>query len=306
MGRKIILTEEEIYEIRKLYEQPELSSDNNIKSVSDTLNTALSNGIDLKAYASNQNYRVKWDDIGVNPEDLPDNIKNRYPEYVPELISGIGNIKNFDSSSYIKLLNIAKLIEDKSGLDIVVTAGMDKYHQEEKSKSSHNTGKALDFVVKGKNDDEEQSKIERAMLEIIMEKGINLSFINEFKRDTGGTGGHFHISLIPELNHYHFFDEALRSQGDESYHCCGKKTKLTFVGDGSYVKGIMNRARKKEKEYGINVSPDRFDGPQKMDRIQPSKITNNLPKQELAKGQTKIPTPQKKDDKFLKRMFKRN
>lgn len=246
MGRRIIISEEEKNQIRNLYEQ---SYENLSGLISDTLRTAMNNDIDLKQTATSDEYRVKWEDIGVNPENLPNDIKSNYPEFVPELLSGVNNVNDFNFN--VKLLDVVKLIEDKSGLDILVTAGNDKYHQELKNNSSHNKGQALDFVLKD-NNDENQQKIESVVLSIAQNEFKNLSFINEYKKDTGGSGGHFHISLSPGLNYYHFFDEGLRKNGDETYGCCEKMKSLTFNGDGNKIDELKKQGFRKEERGGYH------------------------------------------------------
>lgn len=305
MGKKIIITEEERIKIKSLYEQP-IDDYSDFRSLSDTLNIASNYGIELKPKASDSNYQVTWEEVGINPEELPDNIKRIYPKYVPELLSGVEDLKNFDSSTYLYLLRIAKLIEKNSGLDIIVTAGKDKYHQEERSRSSHNEGKAIDFIIDGDNNDKNQFIIESVILDIIRDGFRNLSFINEFKKNTKGTGGHFHISLVKELNHYHFFDEGLRKKGDESYGCCGKRSKLTFNGNGSDIfDRIIKYARNKEKNEGKYV-PDSYDdkiSQSQIDMKPVSEIPNDLPKQEINPNVSNMVTPTQEPNK--KRLFRR-
>lgn len=304
MGKKIIITEEEKIEIKRLYEQPINHDYLEINSLSDTLNTASNYGIELRRKAQNSDYQVTWEEVDIDPEVLPYNIRNMYPKYVPELLSGVEDLKNFDSSTYLYLLQIANLIEEKSGLNIIVTAGKDKYHQEERSRSSHNQGKAIDFVIDGTNGDENQFIIESAILDIIRDGNRNLSFINEFKKNTKGTGGHFHISLVKEFNYYHFFDEGLRKKGDKGYLCCGKKSTLTFNGDGSDIfDRIIKDARSKEKKEG-KYEPDRYsDEIPQIDMKPVSEIPNDLPKQEINPNVSNKVTPTQEPNK--KRLFRR-
>jgi len=219
----------------------ENSQRNQSNEFSDTLSYAVNYNIDLKATASDPEYRATWEEIGINPNTLPQNIKSLYPTYVPELLSGL---KKGQSHRLKDLLDVVKLVEERSGFDVTVTGGVDKYHREEKPNSGHNTGKALDFVIDN-NSDKNQETIEEVIGNIASNEHKDLSFINEYKRDTGGTGGHFHISFIPEKNYYHFFDEGFRKEGDEHYQCCQKNPTLEFGKETNFIDAVR-KGRVKE------------------------------------------------------------
>jgi hypothetical protein len=175
-------------------------------AMTDTISTAINYDLDLKKTADGKDFQVTWEELGYDPNKLPSEIKKKYPTYVPEIISGYGHKENFNK----ELLTILKTIEEKSGLDLLITGGNDKYHQVKRKDSNHNTGNAIDFIINGSNGVDAQKKIEEVVLSMAMNEYPKLSFINEFQRSTGGSGGHFHISVLTELNHYHFYDEALK------------------------------------------------------------------------------------------------
>ena len=260
MGSKLIITESERNHIRKLYENGdskpskkyslindqvdpdfENSQRNQSNEFSDTLSYAVNYDIDIKATASDPEYRATWEDIGIDPNTLPQNIQKKYPIFIPELLSGL---KKGQSHRLKDLLDVVKLVEERSGFDVTVTGGVDKYHREKKPNSGHNTGKALDFVIDDISD-KNQETIEEIIGNIASNEHKDLSFINEYKRDTGGTGGHFHISFIPEKNYYHFFDEGFRKEGDEHYQCCQKNPTLEFGKETNFIDAVR-KGRVKE------------------------------------------------------------
>lgn len=249
--KKIIITESQY---RRLFsEQMDLKIPP--AQVSDTLSTAVNYGLDLKKYASSEENRVTWEELGYDSNKLPSEIKNKYPTYVPEVISGFGQRGYFN----VELLGVLKLVEEKSGLEIIVTGGNDYYHQKNRRGSYHNSGNAIDFTIIGGNDDENQFKIEKAVLDIALNSKFSpkIAFINEFKRDTGGTGGHFHISLGGgELNYYHFFDEGLRTKGHNLYQCCDKLKTLSFRGVGADINKNVSIGRKKEPKINKMTTRD--------------------------------------------------
>ncbi len=128
---------------------------------------------------------------------------------MPEILSSVTYSGKPMTSFNMLLLDIAKAIEEKTGLDIEITGGNDYYHLKRKT-SRHKRGGALDFVIKGSsNGNENQKKVEKAIIDIIMEQNFpHIGFLNEFKISTGGSGGHFHISLGPptEASYYHFIN----------------------------------------------------------------------------------------------------
>lgn len=248
---RIIITESQYRRVfKEQYEELNLIAPP--QAMTDTISTAINYDLDLKKSATDEKFKVTWEELGYDPNKLPNSIKKKYPEYVPEIISGYGEKNKFNTA----LLDVLKLIEEKSGLDVIITGGNDYYHQIKRPNSKHNTGNAIDFEVSGYvgkgATDELQMKIEEVILSIAMNEYPNLSFINEYKKDTGGSGGHFHLSLMKELNYYYFYDEALRKEGEKYYGCCGKykdknnRAVLTFTGNGSSLKGIMDAGREKE------------------------------------------------------------
>ena len=81
------------------------------------------------------------------------------------------------------MVDILKEIEDKSGVEIEITGGQDKYH----TWGYHGRGKAIDFVpLNGGMNNETDSKIESAILDIILsgKYGEEIGYINERLKKT--------------------------------------------------------------------------------------------------------------------------
>jgi hypothetical protein len=242
--KKIIINESQYKRLFK--EQSDETKDDSTKlitppkNISDTLTKAMELGLDLKQTADSEEYKVTWKELGYDVNKFPSKIKENYPIYAPEIISGYGSNTNFN----VELLYILKKIEDMTSLNLMISSGNDAYHQA-KDSSNHKTGNAIDFYVISGNDDEVQKKIEKAVLKLAMGDYPDISFLNEFKRNTGGTGPHFHIGLMSDINHYHFYDTALRTMDHPHYKCCGKGL-LKFTGVGSDIKNIAIINRQKE------------------------------------------------------------
>lgn len=112
------------------------------------------------------------------------------------------------------LLDVVKEVENRTGIELELTAGNDKYHQDKKKEadqlgkrynSKHLTGEALDFVSKDRsvfnNNKEARLKVEQALSDIISSGKFkfgskNLGAINEYDRSSKyKTAGHFHIDI---------------------------------------------------------------------------------------------------------------
>jgi hypothetical protein len=81
----------------------------------------------------------------------------------------------------------------KQGVNkVVITALNDKYHKDNRSKSKHTEGKAVDLTVSPPPKDEEQAKMYAEALKKI---GFNKVLDEYFNPSPGSTGGHFHAEL---------------------------------------------------------------------------------------------------------------
>jgi len=175
------------------------------KDVSDSLNIinyAIDSGLDIK-YKGDSSYET-WHNVskkeGVPVSYFKNVLPDKYETYVPEIISGLLRGVKFDT----RLIDILKEIEDKSGVQIIITGGQDKYH----TSGYHVMGKAIDFVpLTGGMGDKTDSKIESAILDIIMsgKYGEEIGYINERLRITAKrTGDHYHLSLGPPVEYSEF------------------------------------------------------------------------------------------------------
>lgn len=164
--------------------------------VSDSLNIinyAIDLGLDIKK-RGDSSYET-WDNVskkeGVPVSYFKDVLPDEYETYVPEIISGLLRGVKFDT----RLIDILKEIEDRSGVEIEITGGQDKYH----TWGYHGRGKAIDFKpLNGGMNNETDSKIESAILDIILsgKYGEEIGYINErLKKTKMGTGPHYHLSL---------------------------------------------------------------------------------------------------------------
>ena len=164
--------------------------------VSDSLkiiNKAIDLGLDIRDRGKTS-YET-WDNVskkeGIPVSYFKDVLPDEYETYVPEIISGLLRGVKFDT----RLIDILKEIEDRSGVEIEITGGQDKYH----TWGYHGRGKAIDFVpLNGGMNNETDSKIESAILDIILsgKYGEEIGYINErLKKTKMGTGPHYHLSL---------------------------------------------------------------------------------------------------------------
>lgn len=164
--------------------------------VSDSLkiiNKAIDLGLDIKDRGDSSYetwYNVSKEE-GIPVSYFKDVLPDEYETYVPEIISGLLRGVKFDT----RLIDILKEIEDRSGVEIEITGGQDKYH----TWGYHGRGKAIDFVpLNGGMNNETDSKIESAILDIILSGKYSeeIGYINErLKKTKMGTGPHYHLSL---------------------------------------------------------------------------------------------------------------
>ena len=181
------------------------------------VNYAHDKGLELKTKASEPKHRQKWDNLNISPKDIQTLIKSLpkgYQIYVPELISGLEPGFKFNK----ELIDFVVDIENKTGLELIVTAGKDKFH----SSGYHEKGKAIDFVIDGSSSDENQIKVENEIIDIIRSGKYNypIGFINEYKNESKHSSGpHFHLSFGPpaEYSYYHFIDSNGRKPNEEGY-----------------------------------------------------------------------------------------
>ena len=247
---KIKITPKQLKRI-VIKEQYEMSSDSlNVVQQLYDLN------LDTKPYEdakSNPKATYTWEDLYPNPtkeqQTQIDYIKNKTgSDKVPEIMSVV-SVKGKGKFN-LTLLDIAKEIEQKSGLDIFITGGNDVFHST--SNSNHSSGNALDFTIVGSNNDENQRSIEKAMIDIIAEgKYGNIGFINEFKNPSAkATGGHMHMSLAnpTEISYFEFIDH-----NGNVYSEARKAPKLT---DRYKYKGEeLDKKYERVREYKKNLEP---------------------------------------------------
>ena len=220
---KIVITESQL---KLLVEDTECPCDDGTYSVdccendvfqiqpyhSDSLNTikyALDSGIDLKDMASDVRYRQTWKNLDIPLSNLKDVLPDEYTTYVPELVSGVKPGFKFDN----RLIDILSEIESISGVELKITGGRDYYHTKKSVGSKHNIGKAVDFVPMNGMTNANDSKVEWAVLDIILsgKYGAGIGFINEKVYESAAkTGPHFHLSLDEgnvEYSNFAFVDK---------------------------------------------------------------------------------------------------
>jgi hypothetical protein len=220
------------------YELPKIQS-----HYSDSLNTikyALDSGIDLKDKASDVRYRQTWENLDIPLSNLKGVLPDEYTTYVPELVSGVDDGFKFDN----RLIDILKEVETISGLDIIITGGRDKFHKPKNPGSKHNKGMAVDFVpINGMNNTND-SKIEWAVLDIILSGKYNgIGLINERIYPSGHASGvHFHLSLDEsslEYSNFAFVDK----NGNKSSIVIPKGRNLRWGNGGPIPKTIYNKIK---------------------------------------------------------------
>ena len=173
--------------------------------VSDSLkiiNKAIDLGLDIRDRGKTS-YET-WDNVskkeGVPVSYFKDVLPDEYETYVPEIISGILRGVKFDT----RLIDILKEIEDRSGVEIEITGGQDKYH----TWGRHVRGKAIDFIpLSGGMNNGTDSKIESAILDIILsgKYGEEIGYINErLKITEKRSGPHYHLSLDNPVEYSEF------------------------------------------------------------------------------------------------------
>jgi len=114
-----------------------------------------------------------------------------YDEKGNEISSG-GEISGELSSIVSNILKDFKTTNPD--VDIVVTAGNDKYHQKLSYNSKHTKGAAIDLVLKPYNQQNASSFIE--LLNKYKSKNSKFSYLDEYRNPTkAATGGHFHLQL---------------------------------------------------------------------------------------------------------------
>lgn len=239
---------------------------------------ALDYNLDIKKSEDTENPiqgRKTWDELYPNPTDKQKEqiefIKNKFnSNYVPEILSSVTYSGKPITAFNMSLLDIAKAVEEKTGLDIEITGGNDYYHLKKKS-SRHQTGGALDFVIKGSsNGDENQKKVEKAIIDIIMSQNFpHIGFINEFKTSTGGTGGHFHISLGPptEGSYYHFINRKGEVENGEEREYKLTPNKKKLEGGASFDKKLnrIYQWRKDAELVKVDIKPIEVITPERME-----------------------------------------
>lgn len=220
------------------YELPEIEP-----YYSDSLNTinyALDSGLDLKKKASDTRYRQTWENLDIPLSNLKGVLPDEYTTYVPELVSGVDDGFKFDN----RLIDILKEVETISGLDIIITGGRDKFHKPKNPGSKHNKGMAVDFVpINGMNNTND-SKIEWAVLDIILSGKYNgIGLINERIYPSGhASGDHFHLSLDEsslEYSNFAFVDK----NGNKSSIVIPKGRNLRWGNGGPIPKTIYNKIK---------------------------------------------------------------
>jgi len=250
---KIKITPKQLKEI-VIKEQYEMSSDS-----TDVVKFAIDMGLDIKKSEDTENPskgRKTWDELYPNPTDKQKEqiefIKKKFKSnYVPEILSSV--TYKGKGKFNLTLLDIAKEIEQKSGLDIFITGGNDYFHSD--SSSHHSKGNALDFTIgsTGKaNDDNNQKHIEKAMIDIIAEgKYGNIGFINEFKKPSkNANAGHMHMSLAnpTEISYFEFIDH-----NGNVWNESQKTPKLTDK--YKYEGEELDKKYERVREYKKNLEP---------------------------------------------------
>ena len=227
------------------YELPKIQS-----HYSDSLNTinyALDSGIDLKDKASDVRYRQTWENLDIPLSNLKGVLPDEYTTYVPELVSGVKSGFKFDN----RLIDILSEIESISGVELKITGGRDYFHTKSSIGSKHNIGKAVDFVPMNGMTNANDSKVEWAVLDIILsgKYGAGIGFINEKVYESAAkTGPHFHLSLDEgnvEYSNFAFVDkDGNKYSKTVGYKGVDKSKKnLSWGSGGPIPKTIYNKIK---------------------------------------------------------------
>jgi predicted chitinase len=123
--------------------------------------------------------------------------KNRNSE------SELANGGSIDS----ELIDVVADLEKETGLKFTITAGNDNFHQNITAyRSNHTVGKAIDITSPDLASSHlTRRKLETAIVNLVIsgkynKDGNRLGGINEYDKATSkSTGGHFHISITPDL-----------------------------------------------------------------------------------------------------------
>jgi len=144
--------------------------------------------LEQKAYKyTAAQFRTKWAAMGNTIKNYESNptwwkAKEKYADkYGDEMTNG-GAV---NESLLGIMIELAKLF----GKGLEVTGGNDVYHELYRPGSSHQLGNALDIVPASGWRDTQFEKI----LESAVKLYPGFSYINEFVKSTGGTGGHYHL-----------------------------------------------------------------------------------------------------------------
>ena len=120
-----------------------------------------------------------------------------YDEKASEIDSG-GKMQSHASKLFAKFFKFLK--EEVPEAKIVITGGNDNFHQRLKLGSRHQTGEAIDFVVKDKK---LVPKVVQACKKFKSKYSREFKFIDEYTHPSPhATGGHFHIAYVGEKSVY--------------------------------------------------------------------------------------------------------
>lgn len=109
--------------------------------------------------------------------------------------NGIFSAGDMKEDAAINLKSVLKNLKNEiPEIKITITSANDIFHKN-RGKSNHTEGRAIDFIFTPKN--EETTKKVYEIFCNARKKLKGFSFIDEYKFNFGGTGGHFHISFDP-------------------------------------------------------------------------------------------------------------
>jgi peptidoglycan hydrolase-like protein with peptidoglycan-binding domain len=119
-----------------------------------------------------------------------------YDEKNNELTSG-GEVNDDITKIVAEILK--KYKEINPNVDVTITAGNDKFHKKRRSK--HNTGDAIDIVIKPYNSKNSSDLIK--LLDEFKNKYSTFNYIDEYRRPSkGSTGGHFHLQYGGKVSNF--------------------------------------------------------------------------------------------------------